>query len=82
MKPNIGMINALIRITAGFTMLAWATAKLVKRPWNQSYLIFAILGGMKVGEGITRYCPLTALYQQYESNSKQAEEEEVVINPT
>nr|WP_304220306.1 DUF2892 domain-containing protein [Fredinandcohnia onubensis] len=65
MKPNIGMINALVRITCGFTMLAWATAKMVKRPWRESFIIVAMLGGMKVAEGITRFCPLTALFQEY-----------------
>ncbi|WP_010678030.1 YgaP family membrane protein [Bacillus timonensis] len=65
MKPNIGMINALIRITCGFTMLAWATAKMVKRPWRESFIVVAMLGGMKVAEGITRFCPLTALFNEY-----------------
>ena len=64
MKPNIGIINALIRITCGFTMLAWATAKLTKRPWKDRYVLVALLGGMKVGEGIVRYCPITALLTQ------------------
>ncbi|WP_077620423.1 YgaP family membrane protein [Bacillus sinesaloumensis] len=65
MKPNIGMINALIRITCGFTMLSWATAKMVKRPWRESFIIVAMLGAMKVAEGITRFCPLTALFYEY-----------------
>ncbi|AZU60214.1 YgaP family membrane protein [Neobacillus mesonae] len=63
-KPNIGILNALIRITAGLTILAWCTAKLVKRPWRESYLLVAICGAMKVAEGIVRYCPLTAMYEK------------------
>ncbi|GHI01240.1 YgaP family membrane protein [Neobacillus kokaensis] len=63
-KPNIGILNALIRITAGLTILAWCTAKLVKRPWRDSYLLIAICGAMKVAEGIVRYCPLTAMYKK------------------
>lgn len=43
--------------------MSWSTAKLVKRPWRDSYLIMAMLGAMKVAEGIVRYCPLTALYE-------------------
>lgn len=58
-KPNIGIINALIRITCGFTILAWSTSKLVKRPWRDSYLFMAMMGGMKIAEGILRYCPIT-----------------------
>jgi hypothetical protein len=78
MKPNIGIVNALIRITIGFTMLAWATAKLVKRPWRDSYIMAAMLGGMKVGEGILRYCPLTAIIE----NRKELKEEQIPINPS
>ncbi|PWW17284.1 hypothetical protein DFO73_12811 [Cytobacillus oceanisediminis] len=63
-KPNIGIVNALIRITVGFTVLAWSTSKLVKRPWRDSYLMMAMLGGMKVAEGIVRFCPLTALFER------------------
>ncbi|MBG9446761.1 DUF2892 domain-containing protein [Cytobacillus firmus] len=63
-KSNIGIVNALIRITVGLTVLAWSTSKLVKRPWRDSYLVMAMLGGMKVAEGIVRFCPLTALFER------------------
>jgi hypothetical protein len=63
-RPNIGIINALVRITAGLTILAWSTSKMVKRPWRDSYIWIAMLGAMKVGEGIVRYCPLTAAYEK------------------
>lgn len=69
---NIGIVNALIRITVGFTVLSWATAKLVKRPWRDSYLWMALLGGMKVGEGILRFCPITAMFE----NNQQSQPEE------
>lgn len=85
MRPNIGMINALIRITCGFTMLAWATAKMVKRPWRESFIIVAMLGGMKIAEGITRFCPLTALFKEYmEKNQEEQNNDRLpdVINPT
>ena len=62
--PNIGIVNALIRITIGFTLLAWTTAKMVKRPWRDSYLFVAILSAMKIAEGIVRFCPITALYER------------------
>ncbi|MCP1156525.1 YgaP family membrane protein [Bacillus infantis] len=60
-KQNIGILNALIRITIGLTVLSWSTAKLVKMPWRDSYLVMAMLGAMKVAEGIVRYCPVTAM---------------------
>lgn len=71
-QQNIGIVNALIRITFGFTILAWSTAKLVKRPWRESYILVAMMAAMKIGEGIVRYCPLTALYEksQNENTSK------------
>ncbi|WP_027410397.1 DUF2892 domain-containing protein [Anoxybacteroides tepidamans] len=77
-KVNIGIWNALIRITCGLTILAWATAKMVKRPWRDSYIIVAMLAAMKVAEGITRFCPLTALFEKYQ----QQEENKQPVNPT
>ena len=63
-SPNIGIINALIRITCGLTMVAFFTAKLSRRPWCNSYLFMIIIGAMKVAEGIVRYCPVTELFQK------------------
>ena len=63
-KPNISLINALIRITCGCAFLAWSTAKMSKKPYKQSYFLIAILAGMKIAEGIVRYCPLVALYEK------------------
>lgn len=82
MKPNIGVINALIRMTFGFTMLAWSTAKLVKRPWRDSYLMVAMFAGMKVAEGITRFCPVTALFERYQEEKDYEETEESTFNPS
>jgi len=86
-KPNIGIINALIRITVGFAILSWCTAKLVKHPWRDSYFLIAICAAMKVAEGIVRYCPLTALYEKCQYMTKQEKltnenTEETPINPT
>ncbi|MDE5415198.1 MAG: DUF2892 domain-containing protein [Bacillaceae bacterium] len=64
MKPNIGMINAFVRITCGFTVLAWATAKIVKKPYRSMPLFVAMMGAMKVAEGITRFCPLTYMFEE------------------
>lgn len=79
---NIGIVNALIRITFGLTVLAWATAKMARRPWCASYLIVALLAAMKVGEGITRFCPITALFENYRREQAIRIKEETTINPT
>ncbi|WP_409296680.1 DUF2892 domain-containing protein [Peribacillus sp. SCS-26] len=63
-KPNIGTVNALLRITCGLTMLAWSTAKLSRKPGRSLYLMTAMMGAMKVGEGIVKYCPVTDLMLQ------------------
>ncbi|KAF0815820.1 MULTISPECIES: YgaP family membrane protein [unclassified Cytobacillus] len=91
-KSNIGIVNALIRITIGLTILAWSTSKLVKRPWRDSYLVMAMLGGMKVAEGIVRFCPLTALFERGQDmvqekrgnhvNNDEAAEEILPFNPS
>ncbi|OIJ14166.1 hypothetical protein BKP35_08200 [Anaerobacillus arseniciselenatis] len=62
--PNIGLLNSFIRLTCGFTMLAWGTSKLVKRPFSNSPIIAIVLGAMKVAEGFTRFCPLTFLFEE------------------
>nr|WP_245350018.1 DUF2892 domain-containing protein [Cytobacillus eiseniae] len=84
MKPNIGTINALIRITCGLTILACSTAKLAKKPWRESYIILAILGAMKVAEGIVRFCPIVALFENSPENllpkKQENKEEEININ--
>lgn len=71
-KQNISIINALMRITCGFTFLTWATAKMVKKPWkNQSYLMVVILSAMKIGEGILRYCPVVDVMENGQSMMKE-----------
>lgn len=71
-KQNISILNALMRITCGFTFLTWATAKMVKKPWkNQSYLMVVILSAMKVGEGILRYCPVVDVMENGQSMMKE-----------
>jgi hypothetical protein len=70
-KHNIGILNALIRITCGLTMLAWSTSKMVKFPWRDSYFFVALMGAMKVAEGIVRYCPVTDMFQRYQDQENQ-----------
>lgn len=81
-RPNIGIINAMIRITVGFTMLACATATMTRKPWRQSSWMYAMIGAMKVAEGIVRYCPVTAMVQQQGDKMKEKEQEETTFNPS
>lgn len=64
MKPNISVMNAIMRITCGLTVLAWATSRLSRRRSCISYIFVALLGAMKVAEGIHRYCPVTDILKQ------------------
>ena len=89
MRPNIGLINALIRITCGFTLLAFVTAKMVKKPNRLSLHLLAVTAGMKIAEGFTRFCPLTYLYEEnfsyyYEDDDEyyEDEDEEYPVNPS
>lgn len=64
MEPNIGKVNSFIRTMIGFTVLSYATARMSKKPWKQSYVFLALLGAMKVAEGLMHYCPMVALWQR------------------
>ncbi|MGK0700310.1 MULTISPECIES: DUF2892 domain-containing protein [Bacillaceae] len=81
MRPNIGIVNALIRLTVGFTLLSWATSRLTRRPYRDSYLWLAFLAAMKIGEGITRFCPLVFAYDKYQEGD-QGYTEDPTINPS
>lgn len=75
MKPNIGIINALIRLTAGFTILAWIISKMVRKPHRDSYILVALLAAMKIGEGILKYCPITDLFERYQGSRGHKEDD-------
>ncbi|MCA0992768.1 MULTISPECIES: YgaP family membrane protein [Bacillales] len=81
MKPNISMLNAFIRLTAGFTLLAYSTAKLSKEESNSAWLLAAV-GAMKVAEGHTRYCPVVDLMTHDETRDPDETALERVINPS
>ncbi|HHY21793.1 MAG TPA: DUF2892 domain-containing protein [Bacilli bacterium] len=83
MKTNIGTLNALIRIACGLTMLAYSTAKMVRKPYSGIPFFIAMTGAMKVAEGIVRFCPLTYVFkQQIEEMNKEFDDECVNINPS
>ncbi|KFZ32571.1 YgaP family membrane protein [Anoxybacillus ayderensis] len=79
MKQNIGVINAMIRITFGFTMLAWATASLSRKPWRESYIWVIMLAAMKIAEGIVRFCPVMALFERYQCQCDHNDKNEKAI---
>ncbi|CAH0284918.1 hypothetical protein SRABI96_04085 [Peribacillus sp. Bi96] len=82
-KQNISIINALMRITCGFTFLTWATAKMVKKPWkNQSYLVVVMISAMKIGEGILRYCPIVDAMENGQTFMKKEQNQEYDSNPS
>ncbi|WP_416828869.1 DUF2892 domain-containing protein [Ectobacillus polymachus] len=58
-KPNIGTLNALIRITIGLAVVSFATARLVRTPWRVFPKLMIWIGAMRVAEGIVRFCPIT-----------------------
>ncbi|YCA43997.1 DUF2892 domain-containing protein [Bacillus sp. JZ8] len=65
MKPNISLVNALIRIACGLTVLSWSTARLARRLHHSSYLFMTMMDALKVAKGITHFCPLTLLMRNY-----------------
>jgi hypothetical protein len=75
MKPNISLVNALIRIACGLTVISWSTARLARRPHHSSYLFMTMMGALKVAEGITRFCPLTLLMQNYTGDDLDSQHE-------
>lgn len=64
MKPNIGIVNSMIRITAGLSMLTFLTIRGARHENDSSHPLLIILSALKVAEGIVRFCPLTAAYEE------------------
>lgn len=62
MKKNVGTIDAIMRITIGLTGVAWGTARMVHNPDRGLPMLVTLASAMKVAEGVTRYCPMTAAF--------------------
>ena len=71
MKKNVGTWDAIMRITIGLAGLAWSTARMVRHPYRGFPLLGAMLSGMKVAEGITRFCPMLHLLGTRTNHSEQ-----------
>jgi hypothetical protein len=69
MQKNVGTWDAIMRITMGTAGLAWSIARMVRRPYRSLPLLVALLSGMKVAEGITRFCPMLYLLGQSTAES-------------
>ncbi|SFJ77073.1 Protein of unknown function [Halobacillus dabanensis] len=74
MKPNIGIVNSMIRITAGLSMLTYLTIRGARHENSSSHPLLIILSALKVAEGIVRFCPLTAVYEDMAAETDGIEE--------
>ncbi|WP_078577795.1 YgaP family membrane protein [Salipaludibacillus agaradhaerens] len=83
-RPNIGTLNALIRITFGLTLVSWGAAALAKPTYRRqsSPLMSVIFGSMSVAEGITRFCPFVYMYEGYTKEMDDFEEDFSPVNPS
>jgi hypothetical protein len=62
-KQNIGLMDAIMRMTCGFILLSWSTARLSRKPCSLISIMIAIIGAMKVAEGALRFCPMKYMMQ-------------------
>lgn len=74
MKQNISVLNAIMRITCGLTAVAWATSRMARRPGRLVFLCVAMMGAMRVAEGILRYCPVTDVLKNNGGIMKESEQ--------
>ncbi|GAF65554.1 hypothetical protein BTS2_2452 [Bacillus sp. TS-2] len=58
MKQNVGIVDALIRITIGLVILTWSVSKGCSKHSKGFPLLSSLIGAMKVAEGITKFCPI------------------------
>ncbi|MDR6225886.1 YgaP family membrane protein [Desmospora profundinema] len=58
MQKNVGTFDAFMRISCGLAGLAWSASRMARRPGRTGPMIVAMMSGMKVAEGVTRFCPM------------------------
>lgn len=68
MKKNVGTIDAITRITIGLTGVAWGTARMVHNPHGNLPMLVTLASAMRVAEGVTRFCPMLALFNTSSEN--------------
>lgn len=69
MQKNISTTEAIIRITFGLVGLVWSASCLSRRSSRIRPIFIAIISAMKIAEGITRYCPLKAMFKKDDPSS-------------
>lgn len=74
MKPNIGFLNAFIRLVLGFTMFSFAIARLSRRPSCTKNQLFAFFSAKTIAEGLMRYCPVTAWIKSSSTSTQEKAE--------
>ncbi|MDX5486282.1 DUF2892 domain-containing protein [Bacillus pumilus] len=73
MKPNLGLMEALIRIACGMTICTVAGSLYARKPWSKMLLFSIMFGGMKLASGILRFCPVTYMCEQQDTHEEKAE---------
>ncbi|WMT28582.1 DUF2892 domain-containing protein [Bacillus aerius] len=73
MKPNLGLMEALMRIACGMALCTVAGSLYARKPWSKMLLLGIILGGLKLGSGILRFCPVTYVCEQQNTYKEKAE---------
>ncbi len=68
MRKNVGTLDATLRLTLGLLGLAYSVGRMSRRPYRTPWILM-FLSGMKVAEGITRFCPM--LYSMGISTKKE-----------
>ena len=61
MQKNVGIFDAICRITFGLAGLAYSIAKVRNNRFQRFPWFLALCSAMKVAEGILRYCPVLAM---------------------
>ncbi|WP_076850091.1 YgaP family membrane protein [Rubeoparvulum massiliense] len=62
MKKNVGTLDAFLRISFGLTGLAFGISRMSRHPYRSFPITLTMMSAMKVAEGITRFCPMLALF--------------------
>ncbi|MGE6631633.1 YgaP family membrane protein [Bacillus sp. NPDC077027] len=69
MKPNLGLMEAVIRIACGLTILTVAGSAFTRKPWCKMLLLSIFIGGLKTASGILRFCPVTFMCENQDSQT-------------
>lgn len=75
MQKNIGTLDAIMRISFGLAGLAWSAS----RGRRKFPYVFAAISAMKVAEGITRFCPMLALFGKTTANEEKDHHRAILI---